>query len=179
MYGVLLHDREVLLATVWTVLFFIHVCLSNMQDDIHCHIPFAVPSVIVKSSSALVRILDMSPYNQFTVTCNATAEVEEETVPLEMTVDWIRRSEPQFAPGMMNTSIPSTEYMTTGSPEDGYQSILTTTETDTENRISYRCRARLVVDSSIQGANDTTLDVVGKNLTRHDVYFQQSLVILC
>ena len=98
----------------------------------------------------------MPPYNQFTVTCTARAEVGGETVPLEMTVDWIRRA------GRYSFSdVPSTEYETTGSPEDGYRSTLNTTETDTRNMISYRCRARLVGGSSIRGITDTTLNVVG------------------
>ena len=43
----------------------------------------------------------------------------------------------------MNESfINSTEY-TTGSPESGYQSILTTNEDDTVNMIIYRCRASI------------------------------------
>ena len=98
----------------------------------------------------------MSPYNQFTVTCTARTEVGEETVPLEMTVDWVRRAGPATF-----SDVPSTEYVTTGSPEDGYQSTLTTTETDTENMIRYRCRAALVGGSSIRKTTDTTLNVVG------------------
>ena len=116
------------------------------------------PSVVVESSPSSVRILNVPPYNQFTVTCTARAEVEGETVPLELTVDWVRR-----AGHYSFSDVPSTEYETTGSPEDGYQSTLTTTETDTENMITYRCRARLVGGSSIRGIADTTLNVVGND----------------
>ena len=104
----------------------------------------------------------MSPYNQFTVTCNVSAEAEGETVPLEMTVDWVRRTQPSSGDATFS-NVPSTEYETTGSPEDGYQSTLNTTETDTENMITYRCRARLVRGSSIRGIADTTLNVVGND----------------
>ena len=98
----------------------------------------------------------MPPYNQFTVICTARAEFKGETLPLEMTVVWVRRTR-QFS----FTNIPSTDYVTTGSPEDGYQTILTTTETDTRSTIIYRCSARHVVDSSVRGISDTTLRVVG------------------
>ena len=118
--------------------------------------------MVVESSPSSVRILNVSPYNQFTVTCTARAEVEGETVPLEMTVDWLRRTQPSSG-SVTFTDVPSTEYETAGSPEDGYQSTLTTTETDTENTIRYRCNAKLVVDSSIRGTTDTTLNVVGND----------------
>ena len=118
--------------------------------------PPLAPSVVVESSPSSVRILNVPPYNQFTVTCTARAEVGGETVPLEMTVDWVRRAGPDSF-----SDVSSTEYETTGSPEDGYQSTLTTTETDTENTITYRCRAKLVGGSSIRGITDTTLNVVG------------------
>ena len=124
--------------------------------------PPTAPSVVVESSPSSVRILNVSPYNQFTVTCTARAEVEGETVPLEITVDWLRRTQPRSGAATFS-DVPSTEYETTGSPEDGYQSTLTTTETDTENMITYRCRAALVVNSSVQGITDTTLNVVGNN----------------
>ena len=53
--------------------------------------------------------------------------------------------------------------MTRGSPEDGYQSILTTTETDTMKKVLYHCRARFIPERSIQGYNETTLEVQGMN----------------
>ena len=104
----------------------------------------------------------MFPYNQFTVTCTARAEVGGETVPLGMTVDWLRRAESSSG-SVSFSNVTSTEYETTGSPEDGYRSTLNTTETDTENTITYRCRARLVRGSSIRGIADTTLNVVGND----------------
>ena len=125
--------------------------------------PPPAPSMVVESSPSSVRILNVSPYNQFTVTCTARAEVEGETVPLEMTVDWVRRAQPSSGYAAF-LDVPSTEYETTGSPEDGYQSTLTTTETDMENTIKYRCRAALVVDSNIKETNDTDLTVVGEDI---------------
>ena len=122
--------------------------------------PPTAPSMVVESSPSSVRILNVSPYNQFTVTCTARAEVGEETVPLEMTVDWLRRAQPSSG-GATFSYVPSTEYETAGSPEDGYQSTLNTTEIDTRNMIRYRCRSRLVGGSSVQGTTDTTLNVVG------------------
>ena len=112
---------------------------------------------MTESSPSSVHIFGVHPYNHFTVTCNASTEVEGETVPLEMTVDWVRRAGPDSF-----SNVPYTDYVTTGSPEDGYQSTLTTTETETRKEIYYRCRARLVVDSSIQGIRDTALTVEGK-----------------
>ena len=102
----------------------------------------AAPSLVVQTSPSSIRILNVSPYNQFTVTCTASAEVNGQRVPLEMTIEWRRRSEPSSGAASFS-NVPSTDYETTGSPEDGYQSNLTTTETDTVNTISYCCRAKV------------------------------------
>ena len=75
-------------------------------------------------------------------------------------MDWIRRSE--FSSGAVSFSdVSSTDYETTGSPEEGYQSILNTTENNTENTISYRCRARDAMESLSWESSDSTLEVVG------------------
>ena len=119
----------------------------------------ADPSVVVETSPPSVQVPDESPYNQFTVICTASAEVEGEMVPLALIVEWTRRS------GSDGTSdIPSTEYETTGSAEDGYQSILITTETDTENMITYRCSAALDIDNSIQQNDYTVVTLIGKDV---------------
>jgi len=136
--------------------------VQNMNTNFSPTTPTA-PSVVVESSPSSVRILNVSPYNQFTVSCTARAEVGGESVPLEMTVDWLRRVESSTG-SVIFPAVPSTEYETTGSPEDGYQSTLNTTETDTENTITYRCRAALVVDSKIKETIDTDLTVVGEDI---------------
>ena len=98
------------------------------------------------------------------MTCTARAEIDGETVPLEIIIQWTRITVSHSS--SMNTSqIPSTEYNTTsiGSPNRGYQSILTTTETGTHNTITYRCRARLLDDSDtiIKQTSDITVTVEG------------------
>ena len=120
----------------------------------------AVPILVVDTS---VCVLNVPPYNQFTVTCTARAEIDGETVPLEITIRWTRISVSQS--GSMNASqISSTEYTNTaiGSPNRGYQSILTTTETDIDHTIAYRCRARLLDDSAnIRQTSNITVTVQG------------------
>ena len=107
-----------------------------------------------------IRILNVSPYNQFTVTCTASAEVNGQSVPLEMTMEWLRRIQPSSGAATFSP-VSSTDYVTTGSPEDGYESILTTTETDTVNTISYHCRARNKIGRIDWVASDSTLEFVG------------------
>ena len=94
------------------------------------------------------------------MTCTASAEANGQRVPLEMTMDWKRRSQPSSGASSF-LDVPSTYYETTGSPEDGYQSILNTTETDTENTISYRCRSRDAMESLSWVTSDSILEVVG------------------
>ena len=105
---------------------------------------------MVQTSLSPLRVLDVAPYNQFTVTCTARAELNGETIPLEITIEWRRNGIPL-----------SSIYMTTGSPESGYQSILRTTETDSMNRVLYQCIARLAVDSFIRKNSNTYLQVQG------------------
>ena len=77
-------------------------------------------------------------------------------------MDWIVRKEPLYSLASFS-AVPSTRYRTTGSPEDGYLSILNTTETDTVSTISYRCRAKLVVHQNIikMMTKDTAVEVIG------------------
>ena len=110
------------------------------------------PRLVVQTSLSPLRVLDVAPYNQFTVTCTARAEFNGETIPLEITIEWRRK----FVP--LSSSDPI--YMTTGSPESGYQSILSTTEMNAMN-IIYSCLARLAVDSLIIGQDNIHLQVHG------------------
>ena len=116
----------------------------------------------MQTTPSSLHILDVSPYNQFTVYCSARAELEGETVPLTITMDWIARKQEPSSPTSFS-AVPSTRYRTTGSPGDGYISILNTTETDTVNTISYQCRATLVVGINIiqKKKNETAVKVVG------------------
>ena len=131
----------------------------------------AAPSLVVQASPSSIRILNVPPYNQFTVTCTASAEVNGQRVPLEMTIGWIHRSESSSGAALFS-NVPSTDYVTTGSPEDGYQSILTTTETDTENTTTYRCRARSTIGRIDWVTSESTLEVVG--MYQRKVYCQHS-----
>ena len=115
---------------------------------------------MVQTFPSSIRILNVSPYNQFTVTCTASAEVNGQSVPLEMTMEWIRRTQPSSGVATFSRAS-STDYATTGSPEDGYKSILTTAETDTVNTISYRCRARNTIGRIDWVASDSIVEFVG------------------
>lgn len=117
------------------------------------HFLIAVSPVVIKTTPHLVST---TPYKRFTVTCTARAVIEGQTIPLEMTLNWRRR---RLSDNVRFTRVPSTEYVTTGSSENGYQSVLNTYELDTENRISYRCRATPVSDSRLQGTIDTVVNV--------------------
>ena len=133
------------------------VCVGSMYKKT---VLFAAPSLVVQTFPSSIRILNVFPYNQFTVSCTASAEVNGQSVPLEMTIDWVRRSQPSGGVATFS-NVSSTEFVTTGSPEDGYQSILTTTEIDTENTISYRCRATITIGGIHWVTNDSTLEFVG------------------
>ena len=77
-----------------------------------------------------------------------------------MIITWIRRKQPDGG-AVTFEDVNSTQYVTTVLPDHGYQSILTTTETDTQNMISYRCRARLTDErgNDINIERTATIDV--------------------
>ena len=135
---------------------------SEILYCICCYFSLPAPTLVVQTTPSSLHILDVSPYNQFTVSCSARAELEGETVPLTIIIDWrVKKDKPSSLSSF--SAVPSTRYRTTGSPEDGYLSILNTTETDTVNTTSYRCRATLVVGPNIiQRKNiDTAVKFVG------------------
>ena len=55
---------------------------------------YAAPSLVVEKFPSSIHILNVLPSNQFTVTCTASGEVTGQSVPLEMTMDRRRRSQP-------------------------------------------------------------------------------------
>ena len=104
----------------------------------------------------------ISPNDQFTVTCTARAEVDGQGYPVLMGMSWVRIT--KLPSGSMRVSqLRPTEYniTTTGSPESGYQSILTTTENDTVNMIIYRCTAKPPKYSSASRSLDVTVTFKG------------------
>ena len=135
---------------------------SEIFYCICCYFSLPAPTLVVQTTPSSLRILDVYPYNQFTVSCSARAELEGETVPLTITMDWIVRKQMPFSPSSFS-AVPSTRYRTTGSPGDGYLSILNTTETDIVSTISYHCRANLVVGTIIiqRKKIETAVKVVG------------------
>ena len=122
-----------------------------------------VPTLVVQTTSSSLHILGVSPYNQFTVSCSARAELEGETLHLYIFImNWIVRKETPSSFASFS-AVPFTRYRTTGSAEDGYLSIFNTTETDTVNTISYRCKATLVINNNIiiNMISDTAVEVIG------------------
>ena len=128
-----------------------------------CYFSLPAPTLVVQTTPSSLHILDVSPYNQFTVSCSARAELEGETVPLTISIDWIVRKRNPYSSKKIFSAVPSTRYRTTGFPEDGYLSILNTTETDTVNTISYQCKATVEVGTNIilKKKNETAVKVVG------------------
>ena len=110
-----------------------------------------------------------SPNDRFTMTCTARAEVDGEGVPVEI-LRWIHIT--MSLSGSVNYySLNSSDMTITGSPESGYQSILTTTENDTVNMIIYRCRARTSTNSTTKNFSDVILTIEGSPCI-HPLYYK-------
>ena len=99
------------------------------------------------------------PHNLSNVICTVHAEVKGQRVPLNVTVIWVYRKVSEQN-SVSFSSISSIHFTTTGSPEDGYLSILDTTIESERDKI--RCRANVVVDRSIQAISD-----IGRCLLYH------------
>ena len=98
------------------------------------------------------------------MTCTARAEINKVVIPYSMTIEWLRREQTDGGAVMFEDVDPA-QYETTVLPDHGYQSILTTTETDTQNMIRYRCRAQLTDerghDINIESAATIDVEVQG------------------
>ena len=94
------------------------------------------------------------------MTCTARAEVDGQGHPVLMLMAWTRIT--KSPSGSMNEShVKSSDYVGSGSPESGYQSILTATENDTINMIIYCCRVRIPSHRSGTSGLDVTVTVKG------------------
>ena len=116
----------------------------------------------------------ISPNDQFTVTCTARAEVDGQGLPVEVW-RWVRITTSSSG-SVHYSTLNSTEYdiTTTGSPESGYQSILTTTENDTVNMIIYRCRARI---STTKNFSDVIVTIEGSHCIHlSNIYFSITMI---
>ena len=102
----------------------------------------------------------ISPNDQFTVTCTARAEVDGQDRHVFIGIGWSRIT--KSPSGSINKSfVGSNEYVGSGSPESGYQSILTTTENGTVNIIIYHCRAKIPSHRDGISVLDVTVTVKG------------------
>ena len=131
------------------------------------------PLLVVETSP---ESLTTSHNTQFSVNCTARAEVDGE--PLRVTIEW-RRVTPPGTSELMPAL-----YTTTGSPERGYQSVLTTSENDsTVNTTIYRCTASTYNHSSssdttvyFEGIGNQWIQVSNSNDTSFHKYVNGSLL---
>ena len=129
------------------------------------------PILAVEVSPSSVTI---SPNDQFTVTCTARAEVDGQGLPVEI-LRWVRITTSSSA-SVNFFRLNSTEYdiTVTGSLESGYQSVLTITENDTVNMITYRCRARISDISDV-----IVIKKVNISITHILILLYASLSVFC
>ena len=123
-----------------------------------------MPSLIVQTVPQRIRILNVPPYNNFSVTCTAWAELEGKKVPLALSMDWIKRVECQTHSKLKFSKVANVHVVTDNNCT--YMSTLKSDEIDTENSISYRCRASIKrdVDTRKLAFNNSHITVVGKYL---------------
>ena len=81
----------------------------------------------METSPSIVRILDVPPYNQFTLSCTVWAEALGEKIPLPLTIDWIKRV--QLGSNVRFSPVTPEDPQLSPDPAEGYHSILRASET--------------------------------------------------
>ena len=117
---------------------------------------FVVPNLSVTVFPTSYQTIDIVPFNDFTLKCMAIAYVQGQIVPLAISVVWTRQQD-----GISEKNVSSSYFETSGTPEVGYQSILSTTESMITS-VTYRCKASLNVGRKIQGSSQSVVTVVSK-----------------
>ena len=117
--------------------------------------PLSAPEITVETSPSTVRVLDIAPYNGFTLTCTASASADSVNLPLS--VSWQRR------PGSSGSfqSVDLSLFTTTGSEEDGYTSSLISSESMPQDSVSYRCVTTFSA-AELNSSSTTTVTVAGQ-----------------
>ena len=127
--------------------------------------PSTAPSVTVMTDPSSLRVLDDPAYNQFSITCTASADAGGTAIALEV-IAWERRvGTESFQP------VPTSSYTRTGDAVTGYESVLMGTET-TVATIQFRCTAALAVGSTVGSSGTTILTVTGENSGAIDMLLQ-------
>ena len=126
------------------------------------------------------KSLTTSPNKQFTVTCTARAEIDGQSVSLD--IEWTRinlsltdssNSGPALTEKCQEQNAVECRgniTATSGSPVTIYQSILTATENYTDI-IIYQCTARLINDSIFNDTANVTVFVKGTMLEKILIYY--------
>ena len=99
-----------------------------------------------------VRILDHRDFNQFNITCTASATAADTPLAVQEIV-WERRVGDQPF-----QAVPSSDYTVTNTDSE-YVSELMGAETDTSATIQFQCRATL---PSVEGSSVTSVTVSGE-----------------
>ena len=108
------------------------------------------------------RVLDVSPYNTFSLTCTVTSRVNGAATPLTKTVQWMRSIDSSEA-----VELSSSISGVTISRSDLDQPTSTSTisvDADTAGDHAYTCRVSLDVSPAtddINGQDSTNIDVQG------------------
>ena len=153
---------------------------SLLTHDLEYHIPHPVLVEIETSCKSITT----SPNKQFFVNCTARAEIDGQSVPLEMIIEWTRTnlcllsltdssdSDPALTKNYQEQNAVECRGNSTLSPVISYQGILTATENDTDI-IIYQCTARLLnnlifTESVIQLLSQYLLKVATSHYARED-----------
>lgn len=121
----------------------------------------------MKVSPQVLHTLYSVPFN---LSCTAWSVVLERTVPLDITIEWLRiiQDKPTTEYGCsgigIKSNVPNNSYITSS---DGSHSILTVNETDLEHIILYRCLVKVKSDideeNPIQKYREALIKVSGIN----------------
>ena len=141
------------------IMYIIQLICSILKT---CNFPDADPTLSVSLPAVTTRVLDIPPYNSFTLTCTATSSVSGTDRAILKSFTWTRR----IGSGAIEMIMNSTNGVTiTGSNLDQATSISTLQMTTmTAGEHMYTCSSSLVVSPAmddITGSDQQTVTVQG------------------
>ena len=140
------------------------------QENLLCFLlAHSVPTLDVSIDRVGVssRILDLSPFNDFTLACMATSSVAGTPTPIRKRITWMRSVDGGHPQQLTNeaASVDSIVIVTEDSLMGATSMSMLSVNTTTSGSHRYTCTAQLVVSpapDSITEQDQTTVNIVGE-----------------
>ena len=112
---------------------------------------------MVETTPSSIRVLDDIEYDDFSITCTASANADDTALVIEDII-WERGVD-----GVNFQPVPVSSYTTSGNEDDGYVSILEGSESITSSSVQYQCIASVNTANDLSSSSTSTVTVSGQS----------------